>query len=458
MFGENNNSSVIRPSRRSTWAGITVGCLMLSTAALLVSGTVDGLNVFGRRLPDSTPHFSDPPKDEGSRSPERPTPVAPPAVSTRSSAPLPRDRATSVTPARPAAPPVRPPAPPPCAPSGYAAAIDPSGDAVGTALARSLQASDLRARVIELSDGDAERPASLNIARIMAGDGSSVIGRITEGTLLAAQLRVQVRRIAIAEAPMIEVAGNMDLAIVHNNCGAIAEERHRNVFGRSVNATLDDGIRGLGEIFKEKIGDIVAQNVQPGSSIPLPKPAIVLVPDETGYGQCVEKSKSREEALTCLARWEAAASEYHKAAIESAAEIERRDREAGEVVNQQLSSLTSRQAHTPPGMAVVSAKEQAAMYQISLDRLNAEIDQARKMGMDPARLDNLGRQARYLGQALQNRQYADAIETYRRLAGEREMLLDESKGAVLLARAHFQAVASLRVARRAEIDRLWPIW
>ena len=94
----------------------------------------------------------------------------------------------------------------------------------------------------------------------MAGDGSSVPGRINEGTLLVAQLKIQVRQTVIDEAPMIEVSGTMDLAIVRNNCGTITVQRHRNVFGRSVNETLDDGIRGLGEIFKEKIADLVRRS------------------------------------------------------------------------------------------------------------------------------------------------------------------------------------------------------
>jgi hypothetical protein len=47
------------------------------------------------------------------------------------------------------------------------------------------------------------------------------------------------------------------LAIVHNNCGTIIMQRYGNLFGRSVNVTMDDGIRGLGEIFKEKIADLV---------------------------------------------------------------------------------------------------------------------------------------------------------------------------------------------------------
>ena len=63
---------------------------------------------------------------------------------------------------------------------------------------------------------------------------------------------------------MTEVGGTMDLAIVRNNCGAITVERHINVFGRSVNVTMDDGVRGLGEIFKEKIADLVRRS--PGAT------------------------------------------------------------------------------------------------------------------------------------------------------------------------------------------------
>jgi hypothetical protein len=146
---------------------------------------------------------------------------------------------------------------PPCALSGYAAVLEPATDPVGTALARSLQASDLRARVIEPTDAGDARLARQDIDRIMAGDGSSVPGRINEGTLLVAQLKVQVRQTVIDQAPMTEVGGTMDLAIVRNNCGTITVQRHRDIFGRSVNVTMDDGIRGLGEIFKEKIADLL---------------------------------------------------------------------------------------------------------------------------------------------------------------------------------------------------------
>jgi hypothetical protein len=236
------------------------------------------------------------------------------------------------------------------------------------------------------------------------------------------------------------------------------------------------------------------QDVRPGSQTQAPpsQPAMVLVPDkssdavldeinrrretalldkmkyEADYGQCVKKSKSKEEALTCLARWEAAASEYHKEEIAFASEIERRDFDAIDVINQQLSSLTSRLARMKQGSAGVSAKDQAAVYQGSLDRLKAEIEQAKKTGMDPARLENLETQARYLAQAVENVQYADlglqssesrvrdAISTYRKLADEREAILSESKSATLLARVQFQSAESLRLARRAEIDLRWP--
>jgi hypothetical protein len=222
------------------------------------------------------------------------------------------------------------------------------------------------------------------------------------------------------------------------------------------------------------------------------QPAMVLVPDkssdsaldkinerreaalrdkmkyEADYGNCVGKSKSKEEGLTCLARWEAAASEYHNAEIEFRAGIEQRDREAIDVINQQLSSLNGRLARMQQGAAAISAKDQAAVYQGSLDRLNAEIALARKNGMDPARVENLITQARYLAQAVENVTYADlglrssetrirdAIETYRKLADEREAILSESKSATLLARVQFQSSESLRLARRAEIDLRWP--
>jgi hypothetical protein len=268
MFGESNTPTSIGPNRRGLWTGVVVGCLILGTAVVLVSGTVDGLNFFGRRLPDSTPTFSDPPKDEDSRNPDRSTP----AVSTKPSPPAPHERPNPLISARPPTPApsaatvdrrpaaAKPPEKAPCAPSGYAAVLEPATDPVGTALARSLQASDLRARVVELSDASDGRLARQDIDRIMAGDGSSVAGRINEGTLLVAQLKVQVRQTVIDQAPMTEVGGTMDLAIVRNNCGAITMQRHINVFGRSVNVTLDDGIRGLGEIFKEKIADLVRKS------------------------------------------------------------------------------------------------------------------------------------------------------------------------------------------------------
>jgi hypothetical protein len=49
----------------------------------------------------------------------------------------------------------------------------------------------------------------------------------------------------------------------------------------------------------------------------------------------------------------------------------------------------------------------------------------------------------------------DAIETYRKLAGERVVIPSESKSATLLA-VQFQSAESLRLARRAEIDLRWP--
>ena len=75
MFGESNTPSSIGPSRQGLWAGITAGCVLLATAAALVSGTVNGLNFFGARLPDTTPTFSDPPKDDDPKdvkTPQRP--------------------------------------------------------------------------------------------------------------------------------------------------------------------------------------------------------------------------------------------------------------------------------------------------------------------------------------------------------------------------------------------------
>jgi len=237
---------------------------------------------------------------------------------------------------------------------------------------------------------------------------------------------------------------------------------------------------------------LTAEAARQGTQSPPPRPNMVLVPDnssdavldkinerresalrdkmkyEADYGRCLKKSQAKEEALTCLARWEAAASEYHKAEIEFTSEIERRDFDAIDVINQQLSSLSGRLARMRQSANVVSAKEQAAVYQGSLDRLNAEIAQAKKNGMDPARLENLETQARYLSQAVENVQYADmglqgsevrirdAIETYRKLAAEREAILSESKSATLLARVQFQSAESLRLARRAEIDLTWP--
>jgi hypothetical protein len=257
MFGETETPTSIGPNRRGLWAGLAAGCLILGTAACLVSGTVDGLNFFGGRLPDSTPNFPDPPKPDPKTDDSRPAERSEPLISTRSTASATPPAAASAAPvkprpapadARPAA--AEPPRKPVCAPSGYAAVLEPATDPIGTALARSLKASDLRTRIIELSDKGLSRQ---DLDRIMAGDGSSVPGRISEGTLLVAQLTVHVRQTVIDEAPMTEVAGTMDLAIVRNNCGVVAVQRHRDISAKSVNETLDDGIRGLGEIFKERI-------------------------------------------------------------------------------------------------------------------------------------------------------------------------------------------------------------
>jgi hypothetical protein len=296
MFGESNTAGSIGPSRRGLWVGIMAGCLLLATGAVLVSGTVDGLNLFGGRLADSTPSFPDPPRDEDARNPQTPqNPPRPehagPLITTQSASPA-SPAATGAAPGvphavssnaaspvasldlkRPAAAAAASTARPACTRPGYAALLEPATDPIGTALARSLTASDLQTRIIELSDASgAAKPSGANsgatkqglsredVDRIMAGDGSSVTGQIKEGTLVVAQLKVQVRQTVIAEAPMTEVGGTMDLAIVRNNCGTITVQRHRDVYGRSVNETLDDGIRGLGEIFKEKIADLVGRS------------------------------------------------------------------------------------------------------------------------------------------------------------------------------------------------------
>jgi len=162
-----------------------------------------------------------------------------------------RDRSVAPTP-----PPERREAPP-CALFGYAAVLEPATEPIGTALARSLRTSDLRARIIDPSGGVFGRE---DIDRIMAGDGSGLAGRFSEGTLLVAQLKIYVRQAVIDEAHMTDVGGTMDLAIVRNHCGTITVDRHRNVSGKSVNETLDDGIRGLGEIFREKIADLVRRS------------------------------------------------------------------------------------------------------------------------------------------------------------------------------------------------------
>jgi hypothetical protein len=261
MFGESNTASSIGPNRRGLWTGVAVGCLLLATAAVLVSGTVDGLNFFGRRLPDTTPNFPDPPKDEDARSPQRPErpdpqiPARSPTPSTGSPTPT-----LAVAPVGLRKAPAAPPEKPACNRPGYAALLEPATDPIGTALARSLTASDLRTRIIEISDAGKDGLGRQDVDRIMAGDGSSVIGRVKEGTLVVAQLKVQVRQTVIDQAPMTEVVGTMDVAIVRNMCGTITVENHSNVAGRSVNETLDDGIRGLGEIFKEKIADLVGRS------------------------------------------------------------------------------------------------------------------------------------------------------------------------------------------------------
>jgi len=248
MFGESNSTSSIGPSRLGVWVGTIVGCLLLATAVALVSDTADGLNVFGRRLPDTTPSFTDSPSESGNEvtgNPQRPAALIP----TEARTPVPA--AKPVTPRRGAAEMSTKPA---CVRPGYAAVLEPASEPIATALARSLAASDLQPRFIELSDKGFGRQ---DVDRIMAGDGSSVTGQIKEGTVLVAQLKVQVRQTVIGEAPMTEVGGTMNLAIVRNSCGTITVQRHPDVYARSVNETLDDGIRGLGEIFKEKIADLV---------------------------------------------------------------------------------------------------------------------------------------------------------------------------------------------------------
>ena len=275
MFGESNTASSIGPNRRGLWVGILVGCLLLVTGGALVSGTVDGLNFFGGHLADSTPTFSDPPKDDEQRSPDQAAPAPSARSATTSSAAPSFSVRSTATPPGPAAAASKPAAVPPkpaaagpiekpiCARPGYAALLEPAADPIGTALARSLKTSDLQARIIELSEAGAATRDSLareDVDRIMAGDGSSVTGRIKEGTVVVARLKIQVRQTVIDQAPMTEVAGTMDLAIVRNNCGVITVDRHPDVPGRSVNETLEDGIRGLGEIFKEKIADLVRRS------------------------------------------------------------------------------------------------------------------------------------------------------------------------------------------------------
>ena len=305
MFGEGNTVRPIGPRNRGRWVGLAVGCLLLATAVVLVSGTVDGLNFFGRRLPDTTPSFSDPPREpatdkdssvvatpgksatkDDARSPARfrsltSTQLSKPAVSSAQSSKAPPIPAQppSATPAsstqspRPlGAPPVglkmgtseaAVPKPPPCARSGHAAVLQPVDEPIGSALARSLTSSDPSMRIIEFNNNGFRRE---DADRILAGETPPALGQIREGTLLVAQLRTQERRTIIDEAPMTEVAGTMDLAIVRNNCGTIAIERHRDVRGRSVNEKLDDGIRGLGEIFKEKIIEFMKSAEAPGKN------------------------------------------------------------------------------------------------------------------------------------------------------------------------------------------------
>jgi len=274
------------------WTAVATGCLLLATAVALVSGTVDGLNVFGWRLADTTPSFPDAPKDrdakdpkdrdankdlnkeptrkdDGARRPQRPGSL----MAAPSSMATPAPALTGVGSSSPDAPVLKtaaagPPAPKACARPGFAAVLDPASEPIGTALARSLAASDLQTRIITLSDASGANSGAAkdglgreDVDHIMAGDGSSVTGRIKEGTLLVAQLKVQIRQTVIAESPMTEVLGTMDLAIVRNLCGTITVQRHSAVDGRSVNETLDDGIRGLGEIFKEKIADLVGRGL-----------------------------------------------------------------------------------------------------------------------------------------------------------------------------------------------------
>jgi hypothetical protein len=305
MFGESTTSGSIGPSRRGLWVGLAVGCLLLATGIVLVSGTVDGLNFFGARLGDSTPSFSGPPKDDDARSAQRadrpdplisPRPPKPASLAVavdRKPVPAPAKARTDpkatpvaamtpvVTPAdptptpasTPVATPIDPkptplpsPDPPSCTHPGYAAVLEPATDPIGTALAKSLKLSELQARIIGAADRAFSRQ---DIDRIMAGDASFVAGRVIEGTLLVAQLRVHARRTVVDHAPVAEVGGTMELAIVRNNCGAITVQRLHDVPGRSVNETINDGMRGLGEIFKEKITDAIRRSPvvprQPGS-------------------------------------------------------------------------------------------------------------------------------------------------------------------------------------------------
>lgn len=297
MFGESTSPGSIGPSRRGLWVGAALGCLLLATGVVLVSRSADGLNFFGRPLADTTPTFSGAPKDDESRNPQRveradsliasrpqapaaraaaveskPAPAPPVAVAdptpaptttpttTPTPAPTPIDPRSTPAPAMasadPTPTPVAPPETPVCTRPGYAVVLEPAADPISTALARALRSSELQPRIIQAASREFGRE---DIDRIMAGDGSFVAGRIDEGTLLVAQLRVHVQRTVIAYGAMADVRGTMDLAIVRNTCGTMTVQRHRDVFGRSVNQTISGGTQGLGEVFKEKIADLVSR-------------------------------------------------------------------------------------------------------------------------------------------------------------------------------------------------------
>ena len=279
MFGEGNTARPIGPRNRGRWIGTSIGCLLLATGVVLVSGTVDGLNLFGYRLADSTPSFSDPPIEsphDANETAVAATPAnqttskttnkkdlrSPAATRAKTAALAPKPRPMSTPSTRPpTAPPLNlkvgvneVPAKPPCSLPGYAVAFDPPAEPVGAAFARSLMSSDLQTRTIEFKNGGFARD---DADRILAGENPSLLGQIREGTLVVARLKTRERRITIDDAPRIEVAGTMDVAIVRDNCGTIVVQRHYSVFGRSVNETWEDSVRGLGEIFKEKIVDLV---------------------------------------------------------------------------------------------------------------------------------------------------------------------------------------------------------